>query len=73
MEQIQVTTQCPHCGGAVIQVANGKTDEAIAVCKNCGVSFGRWADVEERARHFVIEDARRQFLRTVKSCRRKLK
>ncbi|WP_319528960.1 hypothetical protein [uncultured Cohaesibacter sp.] len=66
MEQTQVGAHCPHCGGAVVKATDNKTGEAVAACEQCGVRFGRWADLEDRAKRFIIDDARKQVLKVIK-------
>jgi transcription elongation factor Elf1 len=48
-DQLNVTFQCPDCGGGVIELPDEHDDDSLAKCKDCGASFGRWGDVKAQA------------------------
>ena len=48
-DKLSVTFECPKCGGTILELPDDHTDDSIATCKGCGVSFGRWGDIKAQA------------------------
>lgn len=63
-DRINVTFSCPSCGAdpATLELPDDHTDDSIAHCKGCGVSFGRYGDIKSRAME-TARDAAQKMLR----------
>lgn len=48
-DNVTVKFTCKKCGGTVLELPDDYTDESIATCKGCGVEFGRWGDIKDKA------------------------
>lgn len=50
-DKISVTFECKACGAnpASLELPDDYTDDSIAKCKECGVVFGRYGDIEANA------------------------
>lgn len=68
-DQMEVTFQCQACGGTVLSLPDDYTDESIATCKACGVSFGPYGVIKERA----LEAAKREVSERFRSAFKGLK
>ncbi len=60
-DKLNVTFECPKCGGSVLELPDNHTDDSIAKCKGCGVSFGRWGDIKAQATLLAKEHVRDSF------------
>ncbi len=54
-DQVEVTFNCQECGGTVLQLPDGYTNDSIAKCKSCGQEVGRWGDVKTDANKLLVK------------------
>ena len=57
-DKITFTFECQKCGGTVLSLPDDHTDDSIAECKACGQPFGRWGDIQTKARDMAAERVR---------------
>ncbi len=68
-DHLSITFKCPDCGGTVLELPDGYTDDSVAKCKSCGVSFGRWGDIKAKG----MEAAKSEVNRMIKGAFKGLK
>ena len=51
-DRVEATFSCKSCGASptAIVLPDNHTDDSIAVCKNCGVEFGKYGDIKTKVR-----------------------
>jgi len=55
-DKINVTFDCPRCHGSIIELPDNSTDDSVAKCKGCGVSFGRFGDIKAKATKVAADE-----------------
>lgn len=65
-DELEFKFECPKCGGTVIELPDDYTADSTAKCKQCGVSFGRWGDIQAKAMDLAKEHVRERFRSTFK-------
>lgn len=48
-DRLEVTFECPECGGIVLELPDNCDDDSIATCKACGREAGPLGEIKKNA------------------------
>jgi len=57
-DSINISFTCKECGGTVLHLPDDHTGSSIVSCKQCGVEFGRWGDIQREALNLAKSEVR---------------
>ena len=57
-DRIVTGFKCDKCGGTIIELPDGYTDDSIAKCKSCGQEIGTWGQFKDASRKVAADRAR---------------